>query len=225
MTQSTKYLSKFRFSPKKIKRKFLLAKKQSYLFYREIQSIRSGSKISRLFRFLFEYKRIKTFLGGNLTVLAFALTIINPQDQTIANLFPNEPQVLSAQITELTTKVTVRSPLDKIVITQRYSAFHPGVDFDGVTGDPIYPIIKGIVESVVYDKYGYGNHIIINHGSNLKSLYAHLSKIEVVVGNDVETNKVIGQVGATGRSFGDHLHLEVLENDRRINPLSVVPIN
>ena len=69
----------------------------------------------------------------------------------------------------------------------------------------------------------YGNAILINHGSGFLSLYAHLSKI-LVKKDDIVTNQtVIGKIGATGRAFGDHLHLEIYENGKTINPLSVLP--
>jgi len=85
--------------------------------------------------------------------------------------------------------------------------------------------MKGTIESVIYSRWDLGQHLIINHGSGLKSLYAHLSKIEVEAGEKVETDQIIGRLGKSGRSFGDHLHLEVFDNDRRVNPRIILPLN
>lgn len=191
---------------------------------KEITSVRRGSRISRFFRVFLEHRRVNIVLGGNLTLLALVISAVNPHTSVLSAINPITPQVLSAKAVEFTTQTAVRVPLDKTIITQRYSTFHPGLDLDGITGDPVYPIMKGTVESVIYEKVDYGNHIIINHGSGIKSLYAHLSKIEVAAGQEVNTNKEIGKMGATGRAFGDHLHLEISEDGHTINPLTVLPI-
>jgi murein DD-endopeptidase MepM/ murein hydrolase activator NlpD len=120
------------------------------------------------------------------------------------------------------TKHGVSYPTEAVRITQNYGFFHPGIDFDGITGDPINPITAGKVELIEYSNVGYGNAVYINHGNGTKSLYAHLSKINVSEGDTVTTETIIGEMGATGRSFGDHLHLEVYEDGRRVNPLTIL---
>jgi murein DD-endopeptidase MepM/ murein hydrolase activator NlpD len=70
---------------------------------------------------------------------------------------------------------------------------------------------------------GYGNTVFIDHGNNLTSRYAHLSKIEVKVGDKVNMDTEIGKLGITGRTTGPHLHLEIHENGKAINPLTVLP--
>ena len=80
----------------------------------------------------------------------------------------------------------------------------------------------GMVKTAAYTRFGYGNYIIINHGSSYKSLYAHLSKIIVEKNQEVDKGTVIGLVGSTGLSTGSHLHLEVWENDHPINPLTIL---
>ncbi|NPU89968.1 MAG: M23 family metallopeptidase [Fervidobacterium sp.] len=87
---------------------------------------------------------------------------------------------------------------------------HNGVDFATPIGVDIYPAIDGVVElSERYDdkKSDYGNHIVINHENyGLKTLYAHLDSINVVVGDYVTDKSIIGKSGNTGRSTGPHLH-------------------
>jgi len=97
------------------------------------------------------------------------------------------------------------------------------VDFDGVTGDPIHPIMDGRVEAINYSKYAYGNAVLIDHGDNITSLYAHLSKILIKPNQEVTTDTIIGEMGSTGRSSGDHLHLEIRDSGKPFNPLTALP--
>jgi murein DD-endopeptidase MepM/ murein hydrolase activator NlpD len=82
----------------------------------------------------------------------------------------------------------------------------------------------GVIENVSYSRFAYGNAVIINHGNGITSLYAHLSIVEAEEGQEVTMDTKLGEMGATGRSFGDHLHLEVRDHGRAINPLSVLPL-
>jgi len=117
----------------------------------------------------------------------------------------------------------IQYPVEPVKITQGFGFFHPGIDLDGLTGDKIRPIKSGVVEAVSYSKYTYGNAIIVNHGDDLTSLYAHLSKIDVSEGDSVTTDTVIGEMGATGHASGDHLHLEIRDSGRAINPFTILP--
>lgn len=101
--------------------------------------------------------------------------------------------------------------------------FHYGLDFTAKSGTPIYSTAKGTIQYVIKhtDKasHGYGNLIIVDHGYGYRTLYAHLSKFNVEVGQDVERGEVIGFVGTTGLSTGPHLHYEVIKNGRKVNPI------
>ncbi|WP_419868257.1 peptidoglycan DD-metalloendopeptidase family protein [Chryseobacterium sp. CT-SW4] len=94
---------------------------------------------------------------------------------------------------------------------------HSGTDFRGKMGDPIMSTAEGKV-SFAGQKGGYGNCIIIDHGFNLQTLYGHLSKINVKVGDSIKGEKTIGAIGSTGRSTGPHLHYEIHFKGERINP-------
>lgn len=119
---------------------------------------------------------------------------------------------------EIKTEKSIRLPVENFRITQNYHVFHPGMDFAGVMGSPVYTIGEGIVESVVNDKWAFGKHIIIDHGNGMKSLYAHLSKIEVKEGEKVTKDSIIGLLGSTGWSTGPHLHFQIWENGKLVNP-------
>jgi murein DD-endopeptidase MepM/ murein hydrolase activator NlpD len=95
--------------------------------------------------------------------------------------------------------------------------FHPGFDFKGETGDPVYATGDGIINRC--DWYnGYGNAILIDHKSGYQSLFGHLSKVNVIQGQNVKAGDLIGYVGSTGRSTGSHLHYEIRKDGEDINP-------
>lgn len=183
---------------------------------------RVGSKIHKLFRHLFEHRKVRALLGTNMALMIVASSIL--PNSAIGNNEINGPiYKIDSTETPITTEIGTQFPTNPVRITQKYSFFHPGLDLDGITGDTIKPIKRGKVLEIGHSKFAYGNSIIIDHGNELTSLYAHLSKINVTVGQEVTTNSEIGEMGATGRSFGDHLHLEVRDHGIPINPLSILP--
>lgn len=95
--------------------------------------------------------------------------------------------------------------------------FHNGLDFKGWYGTPIHATAPGVVEVARFSG-GYGYHVIINHGFGYRTLYAHMSKIEVTQGAQVDKTQVVGYLGSTGRSSGPHLHYTVYHNGKAVNP-------
>jgi murein DD-endopeptidase MepM/ murein hydrolase activator NlpD len=102
--------------------------------------------------------------------------------------------------------------------------FHPGIDFKGNKGDDARCTANG---TVVFAGWagGYGNCVRIAHTNNYETLYGHLSRISVKVGQDVTVGQKIGEVGSTGRSTGTHLHYEIRKNGKAINPISYLTLN
>ena len=100
---------------------------------------------------------------------------------------------------------------------------HTGVDIAAHVGTPVYATAQGYVEEVHYSyspNLNYGKYIIINHEYGKQTYYAHLSKIFVKPGQQVNRWDIIGAVGETGRATGPHLHYEVREDDTPVNPLN-----
>jgi murein DD-endopeptidase MepM/ murein hydrolase activator NlpD len=217
----------------KIKRKFNFVRNKiftktsqtiHYLARLAVDKRRKGNPLSRVFRFIFESKKLKKALGAN---IAFLVTITSIFMPSTSALVQNQEKELISVVAENTTITnhSVRNPLDTFEITQGYQFFHQGIDLNEEIGAPIYPIMSGKVEKIVYSRFSYGNHIVINHGAGFKSLYAHLSKIVVENGEEVDQNTVIGTVGSTGFSTGSHLHFEVYENGKTFNPLTILNQN
>jgi murein DD-endopeptidase MepM/ murein hydrolase activator NlpD len=98
------------------------------------------------------------------------------------------------------------------------AGFHPGVDLDATSGTPIHAAGAGIVV-VAGDCGGYGNCVVIDHGSSLATLYGHQSGVLVQVGEHVDAGQTIGLVGSTGMSTGPHLHFEVRLHGLPIDPM------
>lgn len=108
-------------------------------------------------------------------------------------------------------------------LSGRFSNFHPGVDIATGLGMPIHPIAKGKVEQVNFSFLGYGNHVIISHDSEYKSLYGHMNRVYVKVGQEVSSESTLGTVGLTGYTSGPHTHLEITHDGKYLNPLSLLP--
>lgn len=103
------------------------------------------------------------------------------------------------------------------------NANHYGIDLSGNTGEGVYATDAGVVVYAGWNNYGYGNMIMIDHGNNFQSLYAHLSGINVGCGQSVGQGDVIGAIGSTGRSSGSHLHFEIRAISSYVNPWDMLP--
>lgn len=116
-----------------------------------------------------------------------------------------------------------KRPVEAGYLSQGYSSYHRAFDIATDFGSPIHPLGPGIVEFAGRLVDGKGNVVMVDHGDGLKSLYAHMGKIDVGVGNMVNAAMTIGTVGLTGRTTGPHVHLEIIDNGIQINPASVLP--
>ena len=128
-----------------------------------------------------------------------------------------------------------RAPLEAARVSSFYGArskplpssraFHRGVDFAAHRGTPVLaPAAGTVVESTaLYDgQPKFGQVIVIDHGDGLRSMYAHLDRRSVRMGDKVAAGEAIGLSGATGRVTGPHLHLEVLRNGEHVDPALLI---
>lgn len=100
---------------------------------------------------------------------------------------------------------------------KKQAAFHSGVDFSLRSGSDVFAAAGGRVR-FAGTRGGYGKLVVIDHGNQLVTRYAHLSRMHVKRGDVVTPEQLIGAVGSTGRSTGPHLHFEVLHNGRFVDP-------
>ncbi|WP_185806994.1 M23 family metallopeptidase [Bacillus sp. HMF5848] len=103
----------------------------------------------------------------------------------------------------------------------RWGKFHKGIDIAQPYDRTIRSSDNGIVEFAGWDG-GYGKKVVVNHRNGYKTIYAHLSNINVSVGDTVERGRKLGIMGSTGNSTGIHLHFEIYKNGRLQNPLDYV---
>lgn len=180
----------------------------------------SGTKLGRMIRYISEHKATKKLFMGNMAAIFMATAFIPTAN---ADTFTEtQPQAVIEVQNTLKTEKNIQYPLEHIKVNQGFNVFHHAVDLGSPVGSVVKPVKAGTVEFAGYRTDGYGNLVIINHGKGLDSYYAHLSKIYVQAGQEVNTNTIIGEVGLTGHTTGPHLHLEIHQNGVSLNPLSVL---
>ena len=126
------------------------------------------------------------------------------------------------------TAIPIRKPLPDIQITSSFGyrvdpflkkpGYHSGIDMRASEGSPVSATGSGKVSHAGV-KGGYGLMVEITHSDGLKPRYAHLSKINVTVGQVVNAGETVGLVGSTGRSTGPHLHYEAVRNGEPVDPV------
>lgn len=141
-----------------------------------------------------------------------------PSPEPIRPIGPVGPMEYAGAVTPGTG--LFRWPTDVRLITQYFSYWHPAIDIGQYSA--IYAADAGTVVFAGWSPVGYGYLVEVDHGNGYKTGYAHLSRIDVSVGQTVGKGQVAGLMGATGRAWGVHLHFMVWENGRFINPLSVL---
>lgn len=175
----------------------------------------------------------------NILILVFCLMTVRPSTEPIRRPVVKQKQITielpQIEVTALRTDdkacipkglpAPLLKPLHKLsgfgyrmhpILKRR--KLHTGIDIGGALNTPIRATGNGTVVRVQKKNTGYGYNIIIDHGYGYKTLYAHLNKINVTVGQEVARGEVIGLMGTTGRSTGVHLHYEVVKNGIKVNP-------
>ncbi len=186
---------------------------------------RSSHPISKLLRPVLENKKLKTALGGFMSVASVSASSL----WLMAGVYQGSTPVQafspdSTQAVIETEKQDYFYSLKSIIpsmngVSQGVGRWHPGVDITAPAGSQIYPVQTGKVTRIDNTRYGYGRSIVVDHGEGLVSLYAHLGKVMVEEGDIVESGTVLAEVGLTGRTTGYHLHLEVKSNNKALNPI------
>lgn len=186
----------------------------------------ASNPVSFILRPVVGHKRLRKGVGLTIAGLVIVAAIWGPYPLLAGENTGGQMDIVvrSEGEVNLTTKQGVVLPLEQFTISQGFWLLHPGIDMATELGAPVKPVMAGKVIHAEAGWLGYGNRVVIDHGSGYSSLYAHLSKIEAWQGQEVGVDTEIGKVGSTGHSTGPHLHLEIYQDGRPVNPLTVLDI-
>ncbi|MEM1219136.1 MAG: peptidoglycan DD-metalloendopeptidase family protein [Bacteroidota bacterium] len=135
-------------------------------------------------------------------------------------MFSSIPSIKPVRSDKLARSVRLLSGFGyRIHPVYKIPKMHTGIDFTAPRGTPIQATGDGRVVAVKKKARGYGHHVIIDHGYGYKTLYGHMSRMDVTVGEKVKKGQQIGLVGSTGTSTAPHCHYEVHYQGKKINPL------
>jgi murein DD-endopeptidase MepM/ murein hydrolase activator NlpD len=104
-----------------------------------------------------------------------------------------------------------------------YTEYHHGIDLYITMGEPIHAADRGVVVYAGWNTWGYGNLVVVDHGNDWQTVYAHLDEVDVFCGAIVERGGTVGLGGTTGNSTGPHLHFEMIFSGVRVNPHEYLP--
>lgn len=179
--------------------------------------------ISRLFRPVFEHRKLKSTLGGLFSLIGIASGFFFVRADRVwaeASFIPQEVAI------DLPTDVKTAEVLPELTgVSQEFHFGHPGIDITAPLGSKIFPVKEGVVVEIGSTKWNYGRSVILDHGNGVQTLYAHMGKIYVEEGERVTTDQALGEVGLTGRTTGPHLHLEIMKRESRVNPRPYLALN
>jgi hypothetical protein len=191
-----------------------------------VKNIRKGSRLSRMGRIVTQ-KFQASFLAG---LLIISLSLGGLNNLPVLNNRPVQAahtQAVLDQPVNITTHTETSTqlplPKDSFSLSQKFHLFHPAIDLAAPIGTPVRSIAAGKILVANYNNFGLGNYLVVKHGADFYSIYAHLNEILVKKDQEVTKKTIIGTVGSTGFSTGPHLHLEVINENQKINPLTVLP--
>jgi len=159
--------------------------------------------------------------NAGIDIVSGKLATHNPQTNKVEIHNPANGSVTQEISQEVEWPVHGVVTLEFGAIDLPYQPLHTGIDIanpEGQVGDPVTPFMDGIVTYAGEIFWGYGKYIIIDHGNNISSLYAHLDKIYVYKGEKVKLGQIIAHEGQTGWATGPHLHFETRVYGIPVNP-------
>jgi len=159
--------------------------------------------------------RDKVVVNGHKILVAQATTVPNNTDEV-----NNVDQTIEAKKSPFEFHMPVNG-----YISQTFTWYHNGVDIAADLESPIHALGTGKVTYAGFLAEGHGNTVVIEHENGLQSLYAHMDKIYVGVGDQIDSQRPIGTVGLTGWTTGPHVHLEVIDNGIHVDPAGLLPIS
>ncbi|MEI6690710.1 MAG: M23 family metallopeptidase [bacterium] len=182
-----------------------------------------SNPVSAVLRILFEKKSSRKFLGSQLIALTMVSSIVALPTHAFDYEVSHPQFVDGSSLIPVTTETTYVNPaIRELGISQKYGKFHPGIDIRAPRGSDIIAIADGVVIEATYVANGYGKHVRILHEGNVITLSAHMDQMTVKAGEKVTKGQKIGIIGMTGWTTGPHLHFEVSQDGKYLDPLQVV---
>jgi murein DD-endopeptidase MepM/ murein hydrolase activator NlpD len=172
---------------------------------------------------IFNKRTFPRVFGMQLAGLAMAMSVVAyPTHAFDYNLSQQVGGEVLTQVV-MTTSSEYQFPLEMTLgMSQSFHGNHPGVDLRAPRGTRITAMADGVVIEVGKMLGGYGHFVRIAHKGTVSSLYAHMDTVEVTSGQKVAKGQVIGRVGMTGWTTGPHLHFEVHNGDKMVNPMGFI---
>lgn len=209
---------------------------------------RGGTEREEINSAFIEYKVYKMVINGTEVLCFDNVDIANEKKEYLLSNTTGLEVSVNQETTTENTEISSTESIDKIIenyvsqykkptkcfptnshsISSTYGHrasrgdFHSGIDLSGKYGDNIYAYKAGVVEKIQYSNVSYGNMILINHQDGTKTRYAHLSSINVKTKQNVSCGEIIGHMGSTGNSTGNHLHFEIIINNQTVNPYNYI---
>jgi murein DD-endopeptidase MepM/ murein hydrolase activator NlpD len=175
---------------------------------------------------VFIFVAILTVLGvllvtqTGIPAISDSLVSVDPRTHKVTLHYPNGAVYKELDVSS-TWPVTGIYTLEFGQSDLPYQPLHTGIDIansEGKIGDPVTPFMPGKVIYIGLLSWGYGKYVVLDHSDSVTSLYAHLSRINVTVGQDVKPGDIIGLEGSTGWSTGPHLHFQINVFGIPVNP-------
>ncbi len=185
--------------------------------YAELQNFRQSGKMMALLR----QKAEK--LKRQMVIQSKSLDEIEKMAADKEKMLASIPSIKPIRSDKLNRRVQLLSGFGyRLHPIHKIRKMHAGIDFSARQGTPIQATGDGKVVKVAHSKSGYGRHVIIDHGYGYKSLYGHMSVIDVKVGQKIKKGQELGKVGSTGTSTAPHCHYEVHYKGKAVNPIDYV---
>jgi murein DD-endopeptidase MepM/ murein hydrolase activator NlpD len=177
---------------------------------------------------------LKTEAERRIGVWAGELTAYAEEDAAVQNLINQSAERVNTAINNPTppSELGFQWPIEGARISSEYGyrihpvygtrRLHAGIDLAAPRGTPIASANTGVVIFAGV-RGGYGRTVIVDHGNDISTLYAHMTEIGVVEGQNIDRGDIVGFVGATGTATGNHLHFEIRVGGGTVNPRTYLP--
>jgi murein DD-endopeptidase MepM/ murein hydrolase activator NlpD len=182
-----------------------------------------SNPVSAVLRTVFDKAQARNFIGSQIIAmsLVFSASVLPIHAFDYAT---SRPQYVDGTVfVPTTTEASYAFPvLRPLGVSQGYGRFHPAVDIRAPRGSEVVAIADGVVIETKDLRSGYGKYVRTLHEGEVVALSAHLDTVSVSSGEKISKGQQLGTVGMTGRTTGPHLHFELSQSGRYVDPMSLM---